>query len=72
MGNSKSVVVLNDKFESAPTTIELLCGNTAHFDHESGISYRCDACFATVFSISMPQVCKELYDKQEVWEILKK
>ena len=58
--------------ENAPTTIELLCGNTAHFDHESGISYRCDACFATVFSISMPQVCKELYDKQEVWETLSK
>lgn len=72
MGNSKSVVTVNNKFEEFPTTIELLCGNTAHFDHESGISYRCDACFATVFSISMPQVCKELYEKEKVWETLSK
>jgi hypothetical protein len=65
-------VVINDKFEEFPTRIELLCGNTAHYDHESEISYRCDACGATVFSIAMPKVCKELYEKEQVWETLSK
>jgi hypothetical protein len=58
--------------DTIPTRIELLCGNTAHFDVESGISYRCDACFAVVFSVGMPRVCKELYDKEQVWETLSK
>lgn len=51
--------------------VVLLCGNTAHFDHGSGCSYRCDACFATVGSIGMPRPCKELYEMQDVVDKLK-
>jgi hypothetical protein len=52
--------------------INLLCGNTARFDYESGISYRCETCFAVVGSIGMPRVCQELYEKEKVWETLSK
>jgi len=51
--------------------IELLCGSTASFDHSSGISYRCNTCFAVVGSIGMPRECKELYDMQDVVDKLK-
>ena len=51
--------------------ITLLCGNTAEFDIDSGISYRCTACFAVVHSVGMPRRCKELYDMREVVEKLK-
>ena len=51
--------------------IELLCGNMASFDHSSGISYRCNTCFAVVGSIGMPRECKELYDMEEVINKLK-
>lgn len=49
-----------------PKPIELLCGATAEFDVESGISYRCTTCFAVVGSIGMPRDCKELYDMEKV------
>lgn len=51
--------------------ITLLCGSMASFDHASGISYRCETCFATVGSIGMPRQCKELYEMQEVVDKLK-
>jgi hypothetical protein len=51
--------------------IELLCGATAHFDTDSGISYRCDRCMAVVGSIGMPNDCKELYDMEECVRKLK-
>jgi hypothetical protein len=49
----------------------LLCGSMASFDHSSGISYRCNTCFAVVHSIGMPKQCKELYDMEEVVNKLK-
>jgi len=44
-------------------TIFLPCGSTAHFDESSGISYRCNSCFAVVGSIGQPDRCKALGDK---------
>jgi hypothetical protein len=52
-------------------TITLLCGSIAHFDTQSGISYRCDTCMAVVGSIAMPRECKELYDMEDVVNKLK-
>lgn len=52
-------------------SIDLLCGNKAYFDRDTGCSYRCIACFATVGSIGMPRSCKELYDMEEVVDKLK-
>ena len=58
--------------EVAPANrLKLLCGSMASFDHESGISYRCETCFAVVHSIGMPKRCKELYDMEEVVNKLK-
>jgi hypothetical protein len=54
---------------NAPIT--LLCGSTASFDVESGISYRCNECFAVLGSTGMPKQCKELYDMERVLETLK-
>ena len=51
--------------------ITLLCGSVASFDTDSGISYRCNNCFATVGSIGMPKSCKELYDMEKVVDKLK-
>lgn len=51
--------------------INLLCGSVASFDHESGISYRCNTCFAVVGSIAMPKDCKDLYDMEDVMNKLK-
>ncbi len=51
--------------------IRLLCGSLASFDHNSGISYRCNNCFATVGSVGMPKQCKEIYEMQEVVDKLK-
>ena len=48
--------------------IHLPCGGTAYFDHESGISYRCDHCFAVVGSIGQPRVCAEEAKKWEAYE----
>lgn len=67
------MVKVDNNFEEFPTRIELLCGNQAHLDPDSSIgAYYCEACLTAVFSISMPKQCRELYDKQEVWEILNK
>ena len=55
------------------TPISLLCGNRAWLDPESSIyGYRCDACSAIVGSIGMPGVCRELYEKEKMWETLSK
>lgn len=51
--------------------VKLLCGATASFDIESGISYRCNSCYAVVGSIGMPRSCKELYDMEDVINKLK-
>lgn len=51
--------------------IRLLCGNTAEFDEDSGIGFRCERCFAIIGSIGMPRECKTLYDMQEVIDKLK-
>lgn len=61
----------SDNLQSIPERIELECGSTASFDHGSGISYRCETCFATVGSIGMPRECKELYDMIDVVDKLK-
>jgi hypothetical protein len=56
---------------SVPRYIKVLCGATAEFDVESGISYRCHDCFAVVGSVGMPKRCKELYDMENVVDKLK-
>jgi len=43
----------------------LLCGGVPRFDYDSGYSYRCDKCFATVGSIGMPRHCKDLMGADE-------
>jgi len=43
---------------------ELPCGNTAYFDHQSGISYRCSGCFAVVGSMGMPSHCSTLLEEE--------
>jgi hypothetical protein len=50
--------------------IHLPCGGTAYFDESSGISYRCEVCFAVVGSIGQPQSCKDAAKKYENWEKL--
>ncbi len=42
------------------------CGNLASFDEDSGMSYRCNRCFAVVGSMGMPKECKELYEMEQV------
>lgn len=65
MGKSESII------DTTPVT--LLCGNRAWLDPESSIgAYRCETCNTVVFSIAMPRVCKELYEKEELWRILNK
>jgi hypothetical protein len=54
-----------------PEDIDLECGSVASFDHDSGISYRCNTCFAVVGSTGMPARCKELYDMLDVVDKLK-
>lgn len=39
--------------------LHLPCGGTAYFDEQSGYSYRCESCMATVGSIAQPQQCKD-------------
>lgn len=48
--------------------LHLPCGGTAYFDHDSGISYRCEHCGAVVGSIGQPQHCKDEAAKYENWE----
>lgn len=39
---------------------KLACGGVPVFDSESGYSYRCDKCFATIGSIGQPESCKQI------------
>lgn len=48
----------------------LPCGGIAHFDHSSGIGYRCEVCGAVVGSIGQPQSCKDAAKKFENWQKL--
>lgn len=50
--------------------IYLPCGSTAFFDHDSGISYRCETCGAVVGSIGQPRECYEEAKKYDVLEQL--
>jgi hypothetical protein len=50
--------------------VHLPCGSTAYFDHDSGISYRCESCFAVVGSVGQPRACKEEAQKYEAWEAI--
>ena len=38
---------------------QMPCGGTPIFDESSGISYRCDVCFAVIGSIGQPRDCVE-------------
>lgn len=46
--------------------IHLPCGATAHFDHDSGISYRCEECMAVVGSVGQPRQCQNAMKKYDV------
>ena len=48
----------------------LPCGGVAYFDPDSGISYRCETCFAVVGSVGQPQSCREESKKYDVWKEL--
>jgi hypothetical protein len=48
--------------------MHLPCGGTAYFDESSGISYRCETCYAVVGSIGQPESCKNEADKWDAWE----
>lgn len=39
--------------------LHLPCGGTAYFDEQSGYSYRCELCGATLGSIAQTQACNE-------------
>ena len=36
------------------------CGGLPVFDRESGMSYRCDKCWAVIGSVGQPQSCKDM------------
>ena len=52
----------------------LPCGGLAYFDHNSGISYRCEDCGAVVGSIGQPRECADeakkwdSYEKAKMWK----
>lgn len=48
----------------------LPCGGVAYFDPDSGISYRCETCFAVVGSVGQPRSCKEEAQKYDAWKEL--
>ena len=48
--------------------IYLPCGSKASFDYDSGISYRCETCFAVVGSIGQPQSCVNEANKYDNWK----
>ncbi len=52
-------------FDGSPTPLyqHLPCGNRATFDHNSGMSYRCDTCLTTVGSIGQPAECRSEMEK---------
>lgn len=75
--DAKSIIENSDEFKqyakqsaSAFKPIVTECGNIAVFDIESGISYRCTACFAVVGSIGMPVDCRTVYEQAEMWRRL--
>ena len=57
-------------FDGTPVPLYqyLPCGNRATFNHASGMSYRCDQCWAVVGSIGQPRECK---DEAEKWDMIK-
>ena len=59
-------------FDGTPVSLYqyLPCGNRATFDTDSGISYRCDLCWAVVGSIGQPQACKDEAQKYDVLKAL--
>ena len=58
---------MNDDYTPMPR-IKLPCGGVASFDHDSGISYRCEYCMAVVGSMGQPRECKE---KELEYELMK-
>jgi hypothetical protein len=48
----------------------LPCGGVAYFDPDSGISYRCETCFAVVGSMGQPRRLREEAKKYDVWKEL--
>lgn len=46
--------------------LHLPCGATAYFDHDSGISYRCEECMAVVGSVGQPRQCQNAMKKYDV------
>jgi hypothetical protein len=48
----------------------LPCGGVAYFDQDSGISYRCETCFAVVGSMGQPRSCREEVKKYDAWKEL--
>ena len=53
-----------------PKNIFLPCGSSAFFDHNSGISYRCEGCGMVVGSVGMPDECKQEAEKWDAWQKL--
>jgi len=53
-----------------PTYQYLPCGNRATFDYASGMSYRCETCWAVVGSIGQPAECREEAKKYDVLQAL--
>ncbi len=44
-----------------PAVLERMnCGGLPVFDRESGMSYRCDKCFAVIGSVGQSDRCKEM------------
>lgn len=48
--------------DSLPT---MKCGGTPQFDTTSGMSYRCDSCYAVIGSVGQPSRCKTLNAESE-------
>ena len=48
--------------------VRLPCDSIARFDADSGISFRCETCWAVVGSIGMPGGCREEIDKWDAYE----
>jgi hypothetical protein len=63
--------VLPDIETSPYAPIALPCGSVAYFDYESGMSHRCQTCFAVVGSVGMPRSCKAEFDMIKVVDKLK-
>jgi hypothetical protein len=43
----------------------MACGGTPLFDVDSGISYRCDTCWAVIGSVGQSKRCVEINDAAE-------